>query len=297
MRNKGKRDSKKLVLCSILVGLLMLTACSKNAPEKLKVEIYPQADYWAVMDLSNTCFPTEEACEELANQYVKEIETLLHMEGWWQEVNPDATVLELSIQIGATPQSVTFSTAQKTSENSVSGGILLSSSIAKKASKDAAFAHELTHLMGFMNENSFSLSMTEGLCDYVQAEVGDYPYGELDIQEFIAYMLRADFENAEVRALEEAVIEKVGAPDSGYPYGQGGELSFWYTMSQSFVRYLIEEYGIDAVKKLVLEGEDEGSYEEMLGKPLSQLKKEWMEQLFTMEISITEEDILRNTSG
>ena len=112
MRNKGKRDSKKLVLCSILVGLLMLTACSKNAPETLKVEIYPQADYWAVMDLSNTCFPTEEACEELANQYVKEIETLLHMEGWWQEVNPDATVLELSIQIGATPQSVTFSTAK-----------------------------------------------------------------------------------------------------------------------------------------------------------------------------------------
>ena len=171
---------------------------------------------------------------------------------------------------------------------------MLSSSIAQKGCKDAAFAHELTHLMGFMNENSFSLSLTEGLCDYVQAEVGDYPYGELDMQELTAYMLRADFENAEVRTLEEKIIEKVGIPDNGYPYGQGGELSFWYTMSQSFVRYLIEEYDIDTVKRLILEGEDEGSYEKILGKSLSQLKKEWMEQLLTMEISITEEDILRN---
>ena len=70
-----------------------------------------------------------------------------------------------------------------------------------------------------------SLSLTEGLCGYVQAEVGDYPYGDLDIQEFTAYMLRTDFMNAEVKALEEAVIEKAGIPDKGYPYGQGGELS------------------------------------------------------------------------
>ncbi len=292
-----KQNGKKFILYSIIIGLLLLSACEKKGPETLDVEIYPLSDYWAVMDLSDTCFPTEEACEELAEQYIKEIEKLLHMEGWWMEVNPNATVLELSIQVGSTPQSVTFSTAQKASETSVSGGILLSSSIAKKASKDAAFAHELTHLMGFMNENSFSLSLTEGLCDYVQAEVGDYPYGELDIQEFTAYMLRADFENAEVRAHEEAIIEKVGIPDSGYPYGQGGELSFWYTMSHSFVRYLIGEYGVDAVKTLILEGVDESSYEEVLGKPLSELKEEWMGQLLTMEISITEEDILRNIAG
>lgn len=288
------KGAKKRVTAICILMVLIMAGCAKKAPEALEVEIYPQADYWAVMDLSDTCFPTEEACEELANQYVKEIATLLHMEDWWMEMNPNATVLELSIQIGSTPQSVTFSTAQKASENSVAGGILLSSSIAQKGCKDAAFAHELTHLMGFMNENSFSLSLTEGLCDYVQAEVGDYPYGELDMQELTAYMLRADFENAEVRTLEEKIIEKVGIPDKGYPYGQGGELSFWYTMNQSFVRYLIEEYDIDTVKRLILEGEDEGSYEKMLGKSLSQLKKEWMNQLLTMEISITEEDILRN---
>lgn len=286
----------KRILCLLLSLCCLCSACAKKAPEVLEVKIYPQADYWAAMDLSDTCFPTEEACEELANQYVKEIAVLLHMEDWWVEINPNATVLELSIQIGSTPQSVTFSTAQKASENSVSGGVLLSSSIAQNGGKDAAFAHELTHLMGFMNENSFSLSLTEGLCDYVQAEVGYYPYGELDIQELTAYMLRADFENHEIRALEEKVIEKVGVPDKGYPYGQGGELSFWYTMSQSFVRYLIGEYGIDAVKKLILEGEDEASYEEILGKSLLQLKEEWMQQLLTMEISITEEDIQRNIS-
>ena len=292
-----KKSCKKYIACGILISLLLVPACGKKEPEALDVELYPLADYWSVMDLSDTCFPTEDACEALAEQYIKEIETLLHIEGWWMETNPNATVLELSIQIGSTPQSVTFSTVQKASETAVSGGILLSSSIAQKGSKDAALAHELTHLMGFMNETSFSLSLTEGLCDYVQAEVGDYPYGELDIQELTAYMLRADFENAEVRAMEEAIIEKVGMPDTGYPYGQGRELSFWYTMSQSFVRYLVEEYGIDAVKTLVLEGTDVGSYEEILGKSLSELKEEWLELLLTMEVSITQEDIRRNITG
>ena len=295
---------QKIIAVIALLGFLILISAvavadlrqnkeEKQSADFLQVEIYPNADYWAIMDLSDTLFPTKEACEQLAENYLTEIAKLLHMEGWWKAENPNATVLELNLQIGSTAQSFTFTTATKSSETAVSGSILLSSRIAKNGNKDAAFAHELTHLIGFLNENSFSLSLTEGLCDYVQAEVGYNLYGELDIQELTAYMLRADFEKEEIKQTEEAIIEKIGIADSGYPYGQGGELSFWYTMSHSFVRYLIQEYGIDAVKELILEGEGEASYETYLGKNLVQLREEWMKELFTMELSITEEDILK----
>ena len=256
------------------------------------MEVYPTADYWATMDLSETLFPTKEACEELAEQYLQDAAKLLHMEGWWMDINPDATKLELDIQIGSSAQSFTFAPAVKAGEDSVSGGILLSSKIAGKGSKDAALAHELTHLIGFMSGNSFSMSLTEGLCDYVQTEIGHYPYGALDIQEINAYMLQIDFQDENIRAKEEAVIEKVGVAETGYPYGQGMELSFWYTMSHSFVRYLIDEFGVDKVKALILEGEDETSYEEIFGKPYEKLKEAWMEELLTMEVTITEQDIL-----
>ena len=244
------------------------------------------------MDLSETLFPTKEACEELAEQYLQDAAKLLHMEGWWMDINPDATKLELDIQIGSSAQSFTFAPTVKAGEDSVSGGILLSSKIAGKGSKDAALAHELTHLIGFMSGNSFSMSLTEGLCDYVQTEIGHYPYGALDIQEINAYMLQIDFQDENIRAKEEAVIEKVGVAETGYPYGQGMELSFWYTMSHSFVRYLIDEFGVDKVKALILEGEDETSYEEIFGKPYEKLKEAWMEELLTMEVTITEQDIL-----
>ena len=285
---------KKLIVGVVAISIIFSAGCGKKTPEYLKVEVYPTTDYWATMDLSDTLFPTKEACEELAEQYLKEAAKLLHMEGWWMEVNPDARVLELDIQIGSSAQSFTFAPAVKAGEDSISGGILLSSKIAGKGSKDAAFAHELTHLIGFMSGNSFSMSLTEGLCDYVQAEVGHYPYGKLDFQEITAYMLQIDFENEAVREKEEAVIEKVGAAETGYPYGQGGEMSFWYTMSHSFVRYLIDEYGIDKVKKLILEGKDEDSYESVLGKSYEQLKEEWLKELLTMKVSITEQDILNS---
>lgn len=283
---------KKLIIGVVAISIIFSVGCGRKTPEYLKVEVYPTADYWASMDLSDTLFPSEEACEALAEQYLKDTAELLHMQSWWKEINPDATTLELDIQIGSSAQSFTFAPAVKAGEDSVSGGILLSSKIAGKGSKDAALAHELTHLIGFMSGNAFSISLTEGLCDYVQAEVGHYPYGELDFQEITAYMLRIDFENEDIREKEEAVMEKVGVAETGYPYGQGTEMSFWYTMSHSFVRYLIDEFGIDKVKELILEGESEGSYEEILGKSYEELKEAWLEELLTMEVSITEQDII-----
>lgn len=41
----------------------------------------------------------------------------------------------------------------------------------------------------------------------------------------------------------------------------------------------------------VVERESEDSYEEILGKSYEELKEAWMEELLTMEITITEQDI------
>ena len=283
----------KRIVCLLLSLCCLCSACAKKAPEALEVEIYPQADYWAVMDLSDTCFPTEEACEELVERYLVEIADLLHMEGWWMEANPNVEVLELNLQIGAMEQSMNFGVVTKSQENSVAGGILLSTKIAEAGTPDAGLAHELTHMMGFMNGNNFSHSLMEGMCHYVQAEIGVDPYpapwGE---QEYIAFMVRADNADPEAKVKIAGVAAKVGEVKGGYPYGQGVELNVWYTLSHSFVRYLIDEYGMDKVRDLILEGVDESSYEAYLGKSLEQLREEWMEHLLTMECSVTEERLL-----
>ena len=226
-------------------------------------------------------------------RYLVEIADLLHMEGWWMEANPDAEVLELNLQIGAMEQSMNFGVVTKSQKDSVTGSILLSTKIAASGTPDAGLAHELTHMIGFMNENSFSLSLTEGMCHYVQAEIGIDPYpAPWSTQEYIAFMVRADNANAEAKEKIAGVASKVGEVNGGYPYGQSVELNVWYTLSHSFVRYLIDEYGMDTVKELILEGVDESSYETYLGKSLEQLREAWMEYLLTMECSVTEERLL-----
>ena len=74
---------KKLAIGVVAVSMFWGAGCGKKNPEYLEVEVYPTTDYWATMDLSDTLFPTKEACEELAEQYLKEAAKLLHMEGWW----------------------------------------------------------------------------------------------------------------------------------------------------------------------------------------------------------------------
>ena len=97
----GRSMIKKLVVCAAIVSMIFCASCGTKTPEYLEVEVYPTADYWTTMDLSETLFPTKEACEELAEQYLQDAAKLLHMEGWWMDINPDATKLELDIQIGS----------------------------------------------------------------------------------------------------------------------------------------------------------------------------------------------------
>lgn len=292
MRKKVCNDMKR-ILCFLLLVCCLCSACAGKAPEALEVELYPQADYWAVLDLSETAFPTEEACEELVEGYLVEIADLLCMEGWWMEANPDAKVLELNLQIGAMEQSMNFGVVTKSREDSVTGSVLLSTKVAANGTPDAALAHELTHMMGFMNENNFSHSLMEGICQYVQAEVGYDPYPmPWSFQEYTAFMVQADNANAEAKEKIAQVAAKAGAVKDGYPYGQSVELNVWYTLSHSFVRYLIDEYGIEKVRDLILEGVDESSYAAYLGKPLSELRDEWMNYLLTMETPVTGEKLL-----
>lgn len=78
---------------------------------------------------------------------------------------------------------------------------------------------------------------------------------------------------------------------AGYSFGTTTfRQGLWYMYSQSFVTYLIREYGMEATVELIREGVDEDSYEVYPGKPFEEIKTEWLayyEQL-TPELSMEE---------
>jgi hypothetical protein len=300
MRKTEKKTEKSIkiyaaiaavILLSVVMLVGMNTCAKEKAPDTLKVDVVCQKDYWNVLDLSNMSFSNEEEAEALAQQYLAEIEELLELDGWWKEINPDADTLLLNWQMANTPESYAMGNVVKSGANTVEGSVLISI----KGGGDGALAHELAHVIGFGGK--FSYALADGICEYVQAEVGENLYRfnqEWDWQEMWAVMFRYEYGyNEEVQKQIEEICSYVGAVHVGYPYGQTREQVMWYQLNHSFVRYLIEQYGLTPVKQIALQGEDENSYEVYLGKTLEELRQDWIDYLLNLEPDITIEDIIQ----
>lgn len=244
-----------------------------------------------MMDLSKMSFSNEKEAEALAQQYLAEIEELLELKGWWKEINPDADTLLLNWQMADTPESYAMGNAVKSGANIVEGSVIISI----KRGGDGALAHELTHVLGFAGK--FSYALADGICEYVQAEVGENLYGfnqEWDWQEMWAVMFRHEYGySEEVQKQIDEICKYVGAVHVGYPYGQTREQEWWYQLNHSFVRYLIGQYGLTLVKQIALQGVDENSYKEYFGKPLEELRQDWIEYLLNLETDLTIEDMIQ----
>ncbi len=63
----------------------------------------------------------------------------------------------------------------------------------------------------------------------------------------------------------------------------------WYECSQSFVEYLVKNYGMEKTMQLIREGKDETDYQTYLGVSYGELKEAWItfvknyEPEYTME--------------
>ena len=260
----------------------------------MNYEFYYLADYWKAYDLSHSALPNQESFEALTTQYIPEIETLLGIYDWWAQTVPNADTIGINMQAG-NGGSWSYSPS-KISDKTVEITIILDlDSLQKGYGLDAALAHELTHAIAGA---SFSQSLEEGLCEYVQTQIGTNPYRaqpewtKCEIIKLYMNMLQ-DKDIASTEKMSE-IKNHIGAAEGGCPYGistRNGRL--WYRYSGTFVTYLIDTYGMEKTIDLIREGTDENSFEKYLGKSFEKVKNDWIAWFDALEPSMTVEEIVK----
>lgn len=291
------RMTKCLFLCLLfLLSCTIMTGCTTKeeiTQKQMNYEFYYLADYWNAYDLSHSALPTQESFEALTAQYIPKIEALLGIYDWWAETVPNADTIGINMQAG-NGGSWAYS-PYKISEKTVEITIILDlDSLQKRYGLDAALAHELTHTIAGA---SFSQSLEEGLCDYVQTQVGTNPYrtqtewNKCEIIKLNMNMLQEKDIVSKEKLSE--IKNHIGAAEGGCPYGistRNGRL--WYHYSETFVTYLIDTYGMEKTVALIREGTDEDSYETYFGESFEEVKSDWTAWFDALEPSMTVEEIV-----
>lgn len=288
---------KRIRLCIISFIILMISGSflfgcndSNDTAKALDITFLYKGDFWSVYDLEKTDIPTKEAYEALVKQYILEIEELLNLHNWWTDANPQADTFVLTLQIKNGNSSIE-NYLKKALANEVETTINLSHNMLQKKGHDGGLAHELTHAMA---GGTFSMSLEDGLCDYVQTQIGSIAYSMsmgFDSDE-VAVLFREEYLTTEISEEEyQEVLDTIGKA-GGYPFpNEGWQSQFWYLYSSSFINNLIQNYGLDKVMELMENGTGEDAYETYMGKSLEELKGDWLEKLSDTVPNITLTDI------
>ena len=111
----------------MLVSAFLLVAVgfgctSRQNRRELELEFYYRADYFNLYDLSGSAFPDSESLETVAKQYIKEIDDVLGLYNWWENVAPEANTLEISVEMGSLGEAYTYGLG-KTSEKTLNATV------------------------------------------------------------------------------------------------------------------------------------------------------------------------------
>lgn len=297
---------RRIKLCMLLVSVVMaITGCAQKREVMeevpLEMEFSYNADYWNTEYFKESVFTSKEVFEDIVKEEIVEICNLLGYSEFWIEENPNATSMLLNVEFMGVKRSVT-GRLSGLGKDGVMSGVSLSIEN-QEMFHDGGLAHELTHIL---TGSTVSLSLEEGLCEYVRERVGYSKYLDYFSSKGVVLgeqeRIKLDYQSYYHRALKygkgtqedfEQIWEHIGKVGKGYPYGANTWRStLWYALSNSFTVYLIEEYGVDAVIDVLQKGEDESAYQQYLGKDLETLKAEWRQYFDELETSMTVEEYI-----
>ncbi len=307
-----RQDKLAAVLLLLLLSAAALGGCAQNeempdisnsalqgnqgaASERLQVVFQYKMDYWKAYDISCSSIPDRESYEALAGKYLEEIPELLGLQDWWKDSAADTLVLNLVIANGGTDGASNY--LSKGLDGEVETTVTLGSARLAWRQSDGSLAHELTHVIA---GPSFSIYLEDGLCEYVQNRVGVSNMTSPGLKEqgiSSAQCLKAFYAADSGGLLEEetarrlhSALETVGCVTRKYPKDRS---ALWYLCNEVFVEYLIEQYGMEQTVSLIAGGEDEASYETILGKSLEELRGDWLAYVDGMKATCTVEEIER----
>lgn len=301
---------RKKILCAVLlfVTFLTITSCSAAAnpgestgaaqqSQHLALQkdwnytFHYASDYWNHYDLENSFIPSQKDFETLVALYIPQIETLLGAQDWYTAIDADADTVLINLEMGGTPHSMVWSPT-KGADGTIEFSILLSFNQIKTPG-DRALAHELTHSV--LGRSCFSNSLEEGICDYTAARIGVnysvfFTENDIDIMDFYTYDVKAALEKFYDAEKGSEMLDFIGRA-GGYPYSlQTQDGTLWYESSQSFVEYLVKNYGMDKTMQLIREGKDEADYQTYLGISYEEVKKSWIAYVKNCEPQYTMEE-------
>lgn len=109
----GKVIWNKKKICHLLLSVFLLVmvsigCASQKDCQELELEFYYRVDYFNIYDLSGSAFPDAESLETMTSQFIREIEDVLGLYYWWENVAPEADTLEISVEIGSSGEACTY---------------------------------------------------------------------------------------------------------------------------------------------------------------------------------------------
>lgn len=147
----------------------------------------------------------------------------------------------------------------------------------------APIAHEIAHVIA---HTGTSLSLLEGIACYVQEEIGKNPSAinwGMDVTALSKFFLISEFDEVY------QVIESVGRPDKRITTGTNRVV--FYMLSNSFVRYLIETYGMENFMKLCESDDLEEQYKIICKKDFEQVKEDWRNYVNKYPVTIDNQKV------
>ncbi|MBE5962176.1 MAG: hypothetical protein E7256_12490 [Lachnospiraceae bacterium] len=267
-----------------------------NLEEKtMKFEFLYDEEYWEQYDLSYAQFQTKEEYEKAVLNAMDAIATLYHKEGWYKQYadNKDTIYIRLTIE-DSIYEGVSIPPTDYTMNSLI---MRLQFTPNMFTHRSSPFAHELTHIITrnkSTGKSSFSLSLTEGICEYASnmVEGSECTNQGIDIQTFYKYYFKTAIEhNFLTQEKVNTILACVGTEGNAYPDffpDNGG--GAWILASYSFVDYLIQTYGMDAMMT-IFSADDETIYYDYNPDGLAGLKADWQDFLENYVPVMSDEEI------
>lgn len=278
-----------------------------NLDDSIHESIFPQEEkqvefkflydeeYWNKYDLTYALFQSKEEYERAILSYIDEISKAYHKDEWYQQYTENKDTIYIRLTIEDSPYEGRSIPLKDYSLNCLVMRLIFTDAMFTQ--NKAPIVHELTHTITTnkdKNRSSFSLSLTEGICEYANNIIGTNALVNhmIDVHTYYNFYMRKCLEY-EIFTQEEIdnIIAMIGEECIEYPEGFVGQIGgAWILSSFSFVDYLIETYGMDAMMA-IFNAENKEVYYDYNVDGLTGLRLEWQKFLEDYEPVMSDEDI------
>jgi len=285
---------------NISIGSTVSTESALNsASSKLSINfLYPE-DYWAKYDLTNATYKTKAEYETTVCTYIDQIAALLGKKDWYQQYTDNNNSIYIKLVISEAKPEPREYIIDPSDSNTNTLTFDLTFGYKEFESHQLELLTALTHLVMYDKKeaaSSFSKSLDAGLCEYVENYLGKESvvsnitrkgmnacnYG-VDIHKFVndntSTYSKDDWAKKTYQVDVDKISSSVGATLAVYPYSlQTNQGMYWLRSSYSFVDYLVQTYGLEAVVKLC-DGQNDSAYNVLNKNGLTALVSDWKQFL------------------